>query len=269
MRTSVAITGLLAAEVCVLIGPHPVRVAAGLPLVLVLPGLAITRGPLAALGLQRTERWLLVPGLSIATTILVGFLISAANLRLTTDSWALSLGMLTLSALAAAAPGRGVATALHRERPSVGLIRERLSNRPAFVREQGTRFGRIAQRHTTAAVLLLLLGSLATVEAVLIAVEGQRAAPTPGFTDLWAVRARTASASSVRLGVQSHERRATSYRVQVSIGGRVDSVETIEVRPGQTWLRTQAVPTTHVAVSVTLTKDGGNTVYRHVRLAPS
>jgi uncharacterized membrane protein len=88
-----------------------------------------------------------------------------------------------------------------------------------------------------------------------------------GFTELWALRPRVAAPAAVRLGVRSHERRGTAYRIVVAVGGRKVRDESFSLRPGQTWQVMQPISTPKNRVSVTLLKAGRDGAYRRVRLA--
>src|SRR5947209_17026613 len=90
---------LVVVEVCVLWGPAPIRVPAGLLLGLVLPGL-VTARLLGRPPFANVERLLLVPGISISTAVLTGLCLNAARIRLTTDSWAIGLGAISVAGLA-------------------------------------------------------------------------------------------------------------------------------------------------------------------------
>jgi uncharacterized membrane protein len=229
-------------------------VAAGLLLVLVLPGLAATRA-LHRLTFARTEQLLLIPGLSHSISKLVGLIAYAANFRLTTGVWAVALGLATIGALIAGFnPGRVVDQSPEGIRfPSP--TRLTLRHPPRLQRSVG--------------LLMVVGGCLATVVAVVVAINGQRHAPTPGFTQLWAIRTHTGNVPSVALGVRSHEATETRYRLRVSVPGRTARVQSIKLRPGQSWQSREKLKTSRARVMVTLTKLPGHPEYRHVHLAPA
>jgi uncharacterized membrane protein len=242
---------LIVAELGALFGPYPLRVAAGLVLVLVLPGLAATR---ALHPRGRTEQLLLIPGLSLSISILVGLIAYAANFRLTTGVWAVALGLATIAGLVAGfKPG-----SVDEGRAEVGYapLRGGLLPRPPSLQ-------------SSVGPLLVVAGCLATALAVVVAINGQRHAPTPGFTELWAIRTHTGKVPSVALGVRSHEWSDTRYRLRISVPGRAARVQSIQLRPGQSWQRREKLGTSKAGVTVTLTKLPGHLAYRHVHLAPA
>ncbi len=190
-------SALVVAEIAVLLAPLPLRVPAGMLLVLVLPGLAATRALRRRLLLERTELLVLVPGLSLATSVLVGLLVYAAHLRLTTRIWAVALAVVVLGLLAVG--GRG-------GRRTGVQPRARLSG--------GTR-----SRAVPGAVILCSLATIAG--AVVLAAHGERSATGGGFTELWALRTHAVSTPAVALGVTSHERGSAHYRLQIVAGRAV------------------------------------------------
>ena len=92
------------AELSIFLGPPFLRVPGGLLLGLVLPGLVLA--PLLSLrGADRVEKLLFVPALSVVIAIVTGLVVSAAHVRLTMQSWAVALGVVTAMGLVVAATG--------------------------------------------------------------------------------------------------------------------------------------------------------------------
>jgi uncharacterized membrane protein len=238
------ITGVLVvAEIAVLCAPLALRAPAGMLLVLVLPGLAATRVLRRRLLLERVALLVLVPGLSVATSILVGLLVYAAHLRLTTPIWALALAAVVLGLLAAGGTA-GPRTDDQRRTPVSGAIRE------------------------NAVPVAIILCSLFTIAgAVVLAAHGQRSATGRGFTELWALRAHTGSGPAIALGVTNHERGGAHYRLQI-VAGRAVKVLSFELAPRETLRRRLPIGNARDAVTLTLSKLPHQLDYRRVRLAP-
>jgi hypothetical protein len=116
--------------------------------------------------------------------------------------------------------------------------------------------------------VIVLCGLSAAVVAVLIAIEGQRSAPTTGFTELWALRTRLDGRPAVIFGIISHEAAGTQYRLRVAAGSTTRT-ESITLSPGGAWQKVQSLPSPRVTVTLRLSKTPGDAVYRRVRLAPS
>lgn len=236
-------SALAVAEIAVLLAPMPLRVPAGVLLVLVLPGIAATRALGRRLILEGTDLIVLVPGLSLATSVLVGLVVYAAHLRLTTPIWAAALAAVVLGLLAVGG----------REGRRAGL-------------QPRARLG--AWTRSRAVPIAVILASLATLSgAVVLAAYGERSATGRGFTELWALRTHEGSTPAVALGVTSHERGSAHYRLQI-IAGRAVKVFSFELAQGETLRRRLAVGNGRDAVSVILSKLPHHRNYRHVRLAP-
>jgi uncharacterized membrane protein len=232
-------SALAAAEVGILLGPAPIRVPSGL-ILCILPGFVLTRAILNRSQISGTEQLLLVPGLSLAIAVIIGLVLSAAHIRLTTESWAVALGLVTASGLLAMARLEGAHEVAPRRRN-----RQSLSIGPAA---------------------MFVFAALAVIAAVTIGVLGQRRHDNEtAFTQLWALPGP--SSSTVRLGVRSHERDEIRYRLRVSIQGRVLRSQALTLRPGQTWQSTQQLARSGERVDVTLLTSARGRVYREVHLS--
>jgi hypothetical protein len=85
----------------VLTGPEPLRIAGGVLIGLVLPGLALTTALFRhRIALTAVERVMLVPALSLATLVLGGMAAWGAGLPLRRETWLAVAGVVTLVALA-------------------------------------------------------------------------------------------------------------------------------------------------------------------------
>jgi uncharacterized membrane protein len=246
-------SALAAAELGILVGPAPIRVAAGLTLVLVLPGLVITRGVLARLRILGTEQLLLVPGLSLAIAVITGLVLNTAHIRLTAANWAGALGLVTSVGLLAAA----LLDDVHEDSAQPRGPRAWLTTVRA-VRRRSLGIGPAA---------MLVIAALATGAALAIGVLGHRDRDRQtAFTELWALPGPS-SGSAIRLGVRSHERGDVRYRIRISIEGRVVRDHALTLQPGQTWRSTQPVKRSGEEVDVALLTSARGSVYREVHLA--
>jgi uncharacterized membrane protein len=212
-----ALAAIVMALTCWAPSPGAARALAALPLVLFLPGYAITAALFPSGALGAAERLLFSVGLSLAAAALGGLLLHWASLGLAAASWAALLGNLTLLACLAAL--------LRRRRLPAGETPRRA---PRLTLPQGAQLGMAA---------LLVCGAL------LLAREGAAAPSGPGFTQLWALPTKGGSQDSVRLGLSNHETRSMRYRLQVVAGGAtVDTWPLIALEPGQEWQAIVALP---------------------------
>lgn len=176
------------------------RIAAGVPLVLVLPGYAVSRA-LFAEGVDVGARVLWTLALSIALTILAALGLDAAGIPLTGLAFAAVAAEVTVIA---------------------GLVAVIRGARPAAPRP---RLDLLA----AAAVLT------ATFVALLVWLRDPDPNPhVPGFTGLSAVRADGA----LRVGVESSEPRPATYRLEVVAADGVIATRTLTLAPGERWTGT-------------------------------
>ena len=240
-----------AAELAIMLGPSPIRIAGGLALGC-LPGMLITRVIQTRTRFDRTEQLLLVPGMSLAVAIITGLVLNTADIRLTTGNWAIALGLVTAAGF--------VAGAMLEDEHEVGRHRRRRRAWLSAAAPGGRRSLGIAP------AAMFVMGALAVTAAVAIGVLGQRDRDSgTEFTQLWALPG-SGSASAVRLGVRSHERSDVHYRIRVSVEGRVVRNQALTLRPGQTWQSTQPVARSGARVDVALLASPRDPAYRAVHL---
>jgi hypothetical protein len=256
-------------ELAIILGPAVLRVPAGVLLGLILPGLVIA--PLLSRpGMERVERILLVPGISLAIVIMTGLLLAAAGIGLGRISWALALGVVTGCPVMATsvrrhrrapqsgapAPGRGrEAWGLYR-RPRMRLGMSSLRPAARILR---------SPRLVASAVLVGLAAAGGTA-AFAVSLAGDRYRG-PGFTELWALPGPDA-APIVRLGVISHERHDVRYRVRVVVSGRQVQTSEVGLAPGEAWTAARLL-TRPGTVNVWLEREPSAAVYRHVEVSVS
>lgn len=215
----------LAAILCAVWTAVPgLRIAAGLPLVLVLPGYALSTlivpdGPRAR-GKISPVLWraMWTAGLSLVVAVLGGLLLNLTPVGLTRVTWAFSIGGLTV--LAAAASGW--------RRRRAGAQPWRLP-RPAPVT-------RLAACYAVAAVAI-------AGGAIGLAAASAGWQHNHGFAQLWLVPARgSAVGGQATLGVRSGYAGARTFHVVLRNGSGGSVTWDFSLGTGQTWQRTISEP---------------------------
>ena len=221
-----------------------------LPLVLLLPGYALTSALFARQSPGIVERLVFSLGLSLAIVVLGGLALNWTLFGLRASSWAVFLGGITVGASA------------------VALVRRRGQSGPA---SGWLRIGRVDFSFRQG--LLLGLAALIVCGAVTISIIGAERQPRLGFTQIWILPASGANArDGVRLGVSNMESKEMGYRLDVNVDGRVvKEWPSIDLNPNDKWEATLVLPQTGHAsatkVEVLLYRaDAPTTVYRHVIL---
>ena len=223
----------LAAVVCALVAAlvpwEIVRLVAGLPLTLFLPGYAIVAAAFGSRELAPPKRTMLSFAISLMVLALGAFVLNIFPFGLETASWAVLLPLVVIAAC------RGAA--LRRERPR----RDRAA-RPALPRPA------IGSLVVWALAAAIALGALALAERPLPAENAK------GFTALWMLPTDT-SEDTVAIGVDSNQHEARSYRLTVSLGKDQPRTYRIELDPGEERVYEVDVPAkpvgrTHVVASL-------------------
>jgi hypothetical protein len=222
-----------------------VRVIVALPLVLVLPGLALSAAVFPERSLGTAERVATSLGVSLAVTALGGIALNWTPWGLQSGSWALLLGGVTLTA--------SVLALLRRRRRSFGAA-GRLSGRPD-IRQS----------------LLLGLALILAAGAVALARHGAAQQDVAGFTQLWILPSEQLDQRTVRLGLRSAEIQDSTYRLRVLVGHRVvREWRSIPLAPGQQWETTTVLPREDTSprpvVGLLYRLDAPQQVYRSVIL---
>jgi hypothetical protein len=217
-------------------GGAPLRLLAGLPLVLVVPGHALVALVWRGHSLGRAERALLDLGLSLALAALSGLALNWTPWGLGGAQSTVLLGLLSLVAIAIVAR-----------------------------RERGTDWPALAPPPRAEA---LLAGAAAVLVVAAVGLSAWSAARStgPGFTQAWLV---PAAGGRLDLGVQNDQASAETYRLDLSAGGRVvHEWPAVRLQPGQRWSATAALP---AGTGGELTVYRGRQpaqVYRRLRVAP-
>jgi uncharacterized membrane protein len=221
-----------------------------LPLVLVLPGYALTSSlfPRRVFGVP--ERLVFSLGLSLAVVILGGLALNLTPVGLRASSWSVLLSGITLAASA------------------VALVRRRgqSTSAPGWLRAGNFSF-------TFRQGLLLGLAAVIVCGAVAVSIIGALRQSYPGFTQLWILPAGGAIAeNAVRLGVSNMESTAMEYRLAVNVDGKVvKEWPSIDLNPNEKWEATLVLPPTGSAGVARVEADlyrveASTTIYRHVVL---
>ena len=215
----VCVLALVAAELAyALDAGNMLRVLFALPLVLCLPGYALSAALFPERSFPRLERALVSLGLSIAPAIAIGFLLDFTPWGLTPAAWDVSLLGLTLYASVLALWRRSA-------RPTV---RQPYSARrpPALpdAREAG----------------LFLVALLVALAAVALARYGALEQPSAGFTQLSMV---SGPDQSIQINVSNAEAQTETYRLVLKTGNtNLHEWPALQLQPGQQWSAKVTLP---------------------------
>jgi hypothetical protein len=238
--------GLSAVLALVLPADSIVRLICALPLVLFLPGYAITMALFLPRSLGVPERLLFSLGLSVIVTALAGLALNLTPWGLQTSTWAITLAAIVLLA---------------------GVIAWRRRQDAAITSVPVDMKFKLRLRDG------LLLGLAVLVTGTAIGLTRIPAAPNgvAGYTSLWMIPANPGNSNDFRLGFNSSEFTETRYRLQVSVGDQVvQAWPELSLKPGGTWETTIGLQSDQV-VSGTIVADlyrldDPTTIYRHVKL---
>jgi uncharacterized membrane protein len=217
-------TGLLAAGGVLVIQYAPyayARLAFALPLLLVLPGYAITQALFADRPRSPSQLCLLTIGLSLSVAILAALVLSLATNGLRVGSWLTVMVAIVLGACLVALRRR---QALKSELPSPTPLPE-----PVRVRARD--------------VVLLVIAAVVLVGAVVFARTPLPAKNVQGYTALSILQSSVEAPPTVRVNVTSQELRTRVYRIEVTSETKVVYGRRIELVPGQSWSTTVRIPT--------------------------
>jgi uncharacterized membrane protein len=231
----------------------------GVPMVLVLPGYAIT----AALVDQQVgmiERIMLSVLVSISVVILGGLLLNLLPGGLQTSSWALLLWALTT--------GGALIAFIRRTRvgSAIGGAPKTPLKRPwsALLSDVAWRLRVRDLILVTAALVLVLI-------AIGLAINGAAQQRGQGFTQLWIQQGASAQAPAVKVGVTSDELAPQQYQLRLTVDGKKYQEYQISLDPGAHWDQTIGINVSYqqgiASVDATLYRTEDSTqVYRHVHL---
>lgn len=240
-RVILALTALAVAGAAIPAGTwSAARVILVAPLVLFLPGYALTGAIFRRQAPGWVERTALALSLSLVTTGLVSLLLYVLSFGLTLRSWAISLAAITVTATCVVAsrpmPNRSTAVS-----PGLAL---RLPRRPAQI-------------------AMVVVAACLVAAAVALARTPLPSPSAPGYTALWLTRDPRSAA--LILGVRSEEHRRAHYVLRLTLPGGTTSRK-LTLSPSQTW-QERLPPARRAAAS--LHRVGHPGVYRFVRLSPT
>ena len=184
-----------------------VRTLLGVPLVLFVPGYAMTSLLFPALVIPGVERALLAMGTSIVVTILAGLALAVAAVPLTPASWSVTLSVITLVGIAFTWLRR---TSLGVTGPSLGLA--------------------TMPRLAALMVAIAALGAMNIVAGSQLVADQQQ---SPAPLQLWMVPVDQ-QPNQARLGMQA-DGAGGAYVIELSTGGAVLQKFDITLEPEQVW----------------------------------
>lgn len=230
---------LLLLTVAVL-SPNTMRVMLTLPLIIFLPGFALTILLFKRTALGLPERLVLSVALSVSLTALIALILNWTPWGLTTTS--LSLAFLLVLALEVA-----VIVLARRQHLADTL---NVSSKLSFTPRQW---------------IILGLAALVTFTAFYIARTPVPQQGFEGYTTLWLEPADRAD--MLRVGVISDEFQTTEYQVRFELNGGMQEGPTFALEPGETWEGQLSLPTdqtTGKELRILLYRlDRPNEIYRH------
>lgn len=211
-----------------------------LPLVLILPGYALTAALFPEGSLGRGETLASSLGLSLAADIVGGAILNMTSEGLTPLSWTVLLAGVALAGCVLAMLRRRGQPAPTARLPALGL-----------------------NGHAT----VFFMVSIAVIVVALIIVRDESLQPHTAFTELWAKPAAFLGQTAFDVGVRNSESVRMEYRVEVRAGGvLVDEPALIVLTPGETWqklLTFQTLVTGDVQVLLYRMDEPGR-IYRQV-----
>ena len=232
------------------VGGPVLTAAVGVPLVLALPGYALTAALLPVRALALPERIALAIGSSLAVAAVSGLVLQSLSLKLGAANWSLFLALTTLAGLL------------------IALIRRRIGQ-TSIASESVLAVSSRTRRVGTGQMALMILATAITLAAIALATDGALNPPAPGFTQVW-LQSPAPDARSVLVGMQSNEHQSARYRIEMAVDGRPTTQWSgITLRPGERWgaaVDLPDVPPQGDRVQVFVYREDASGVYRHVEL---
>ncbi len=233
---------VLSGTLIIAYGWRAIWIIVAVPLVLVLPGVALTAAAFPRGVLSRAEQLLFALGLSLALVVLTGLALNETPWGLRSVSWVATLvSIIGIAGLVA------------------WLRRRRAIAAPVSAMEGLS----VTQAAICGLAVIMVMGAAA------ITVTGAQKEMTTGFTQLWLLPAD--DATTMNIGMTNREpAAATSYRLEFQADGRVISVWDVRLASGATW--TDAVvlpadiPDTATIEAVLYRSDNDQTVYRRAKI---
>ena len=222
-----------------------VRLICALPLVLFLPGYAITTALFPPRSLGFPERLLFSLGLSVSVTALTGLALNLTPWGLQTNTWAITLAAIVLLA----------GTIAWRRRQDTASTAAPIDLKFKLRLRDGLLLG----------LAILVMGAAIGLTRLPVSPNG-----IAGYTSLWLIPANPGT-NDFRLGLNSSELAATRYRLQVSVGDQVvQAWPELSLKPGGRWETTIGLQSNQVVTGTIVADlyklDDPTTIYRHVKL---
>jgi len=219
-----------------------VRIALGIPFVLLAPGYAMTAAARPNVRGDLTERVVLSLGLSFAIAVLGGLLLNLTQPGLIRETWIALLGVVTIVGALVAAARRNADA--HTSLPLPGV--------------RGS--------------LVALVVGLVAIAAYEVAASGAvQQDQSQGFSQLWILSPDGApnATGAVQVGLRNLEVAQTTYHVQVLTDGAVALDDSgVTLAPGQTWeITLPAATAAGRVVEAVVYRGAEEAPYRRVRLA--
>jgi uncharacterized membrane protein len=223
----------------------PTLQALALPLVLALPGYALTAALFPRRAVGGAELLLLSLAFSLAIAALGGFVLHLTPWGLRAGSWLALLVGITLG---------GTLLALLRRRHNAESTAWRAPAWPQWHKAL-----------TLALTALVLVGALSMArDGALRQQQGER------FTQLWMLPAENTGARTLRIGIRNMEQQGMRYRLQLVAAGEVlHEWNPVTLAAGEQWATTAelATPPAGQVLEARLYRiDGGESAYRRVVL---
>jgi uncharacterized membrane protein len=236
-----AFAALLCAVLAPLIPLDGIALVFAVPLVLILPGYAITAAAFARRPLAWPQFLLLSIALSLAVLVLGSLLLNYVG-GIHALSWALLLVAVVLAACRVAAVRRGKA-----------------GKGPSWPRPRLRRLE----------MAMVLAGVAAAVVAIVLSSSTVPVGDAIGYTQLWILPQAGSGGRVVQVGVRSQQQASTNYDLRVRIGQDALARRSFRLAPGETRLvKLRAPPGSQgtVPVIATLLRHNRPTsVYRRVK----
>jgi uncharacterized membrane protein len=228
-------------------GIAPLRIAFAAPLVLVLPGFALTRLLFSERAIGIAERLLLTVGLSLGCAAVGGVILNLVPSGLNVGSWAVLLCLITLV---------GCAATIARERDVVSDVED-------VQRQQDVT--RIAPVQAACVAAAFVIAGAGLWVAHLPAPQQ----PQQGYTLLWSLpNSSTPGDTTVRVGVRNMEPDPTQYTLRIMSASSVLQEFAITLQPVDEWQADINLPsgTTDPVEAVLYRGSDTQNVYRRTML---
>ncbi|HEY8601582.1 MAG TPA: DUF1616 domain-containing protein [Thermomicrobiales bacterium] len=213
------------------------------PLVLALPGAALTGALFPRPVLTPAEQCLFSLGLSLGVVVLAGLVLNETPWGMRAVPWIVALGAIAIIA--------GL----------VAWLRRRSAITTPAATTEGLSF---AQAAICGLAVLVVLG------AGFITVRGAQRQTTTGFTQLWMLPT-TADATTLNIGVTNREpAETTTYRLEFEADRRVIAAWDVRLASGATWTESVTlaadISSTTMVEAVLYRADNAQTVYRRAKI---